>query len=502
MSENSLGNKLYVNDYGELVAASGTRLPSFSPFFSPLYFTYLVAATDWVVLFCFGLLWFRYDDLRPALWLGGVKTLAIISSSVVLVFAGAKLYQVEVIGRFRNFTARFKAVWGGIALVCLGLLILTPGAMPAGHRDLAASASIFYGFAAGGLTLLAIRYGLSMLFGYCVDQGFTSYRVLAVGVNELTKKFIERANSDRFGVKVLAVFGDDSRKLASSSISGVPVLGDVDDLLAYQKRHDVDMVVITADSGNGGSIQETIRKLNLQPLRIGMLPGAFALDVPSGWCSPRNELPGVQMMSLADLPIERSGRIIKSLFDRFAAFIALLIFSPVMLACAAGIKLTSPGPVLFRQRRIGYRNREFQVFKFRTMHVGVCNTKLTARNDSRIFAFGQIMRKLSFDELPQLFNVLLGDMSLVGPRPHMPEARAAGQLYFDVVQKYAARHRVKPGITGWAQVNGWRGPTETVHQIEQRVSHDLYYIENWSFMLDLWILMKTGFVGFFGKNAF
>jgi lipopolysaccharide/colanic/teichoic acid biosynthesis glycosyltransferase len=130
------------------------------------------------------------------------------------------------------------------------------------------------------------------------------------------------------------------------------------------------------------------------------------------------------------------------------------------------------------------------------------STILTQRNDPRVFKFGQLMRKFSLDELPQLFNVLRGDMSLVGPRPHIQEARAAGILYFKAVPNYPARHRVKPGITGHAQISGWRGPTETIEQIENRVAHDLHYIDNWSFFGDIKILVKTVFVGFFGKNAF
>jgi lipopolysaccharide/colanic/teichoic acid biosynthesis glycosyltransferase len=124
------------------------------------------------------------------------------------------------------------------------------------------------------------------------------------------------------------------------------------------------------------------------------------------------------------------------------------------------------------------------------------------RDDPRVFRFGSLLRKTSLDEVPQLFNVLKGDMSLVGPRPHMPEARAAGRLYYDAVQEYADRQRVKPGITGWAQVNGWRGPTETLEQIERRVEHDIYYIDNWSLLLDFFIIFKTILVGFHGKNAF
>ena len=145
---------------------------------------------------------------------------------------------------------------------------------------------------------------------------------------------------------------------------------------------------------------------------------------------------------------------------------------------------------------------ERMIFKFRTMYVSEePNVKLTERNDRRIFGFGTLLRKTSLDELPQLFNVLRGEMSLVGPRPHMPLATAAGHLYYEAVSDYAARHRVKPGITGWAQVNGWRGPTETIDQIKSRVTHDIYYIENWSIFLDFRIIFKTVFV-LFGKDVF
>lgn len=243
-------------------------------------------------------------------------------------------------------------------------------------------------------------------------------------------------------------------------------------------------------------------RLSLRPLRSRRLTGLTAERIKDGRAST-DEFPGAQLLSEADLPVQRSGLIVKLLFDKLAAFAALLLFAPLMLVCAAIIKINSPGPVFFKQSRIGLRNRTFQIYKFRSMHVHDGSDKrLTMRNDSRIFPFGQVMRKLSLNELPQLINVLLGDMSLVGPRPHMPEARAASVLYYDVVPDYAARHRVKPGITGWAQVNGWRGPTETFEQLENRVRHDLYYIEYWSLLLDVTILLRTIIVGFFGKNAF
>lgn len=214
-------------------------------------------------------------------------------------------------------------------------------------------------------------------------------------------------------------------------------------------------------------------------------------------------MPGIQLITIGDRPISELALFIKGTFDRLGAGLGIVLCAPIFLGCAMGIAMSSPGPVLFRQPRVGYRGQEFDIFKFRTMHaVDRPHKHLTERNDPRVFKFGALLRKTSLDELPQLFNVLKGDMSLVGPRPHMPEARAAGMLYFDAVNEYAGRHRVKPGITGWAQVNGWRGPTETIEQIERRVEYDIYYIENWSFLLDFIIVLKTIRVVCGGKNAF
>ena len=170
-----------------------------------------------------------------------------------------------------------------------------------------------------------------------------------------------------------------------------------------------------------------------------------------------------------------------------------------------GVKLSSPGPILFVQKRYGFNNEEFGVYKFRSMYTDQCDLsakKLVTRNDPRVTPFGAFLRRTSLDELPQLLNVLRGDLSLVGPRPHALKGHAAGQAYEQVVDNYFARHRVKPGITGWAQINGWRGETDTVEKIEQRVAHDLHYIEHWSIWLDIEILLKTPLVVLRGENAF
>jgi lipopolysaccharide/colanic/teichoic acid biosynthesis glycosyltransferase len=176
-----------------------------------------------------------------------------------------------------------------------------------------------------------------------------------------------------------------------------------------------------------------------------------------------------------------------------------------MLAVAAAIKLDSTGPVLFRQKRHGFNNEVIQVLKFRSMYVDRCDdsaAKLVTKHDRRVTRVGRFIRKASLDELPQLFNVITGSLSLVGPRPHALQAKAANRLYPAVVEGYFGRHNVKPGITGWAQIHGWRGETDTPEKIQKRVEHDIYYIENWSLLLDLYILIKTPFALLKSENAY
>ena len=195
----------------------------------------------------------------------------------------------------------------------------------------------------------------------------------------------------------------------------------------------------------------------------------------------------------------------KRAFDLLGASLALLVLSPLMLAIALAIKLDSSGPVFFRQPREGFNNKSFRVFKFRTMYNNlgeVDNIQQASRKDPRVTRVGAILRRTSLDELPQLFNVLAGDMSLVGPRPHAASTRAGGKLFSEVVTSYAARHKVKPGITGWAQVCGWRGETDTEDKLIKRFEHDLYYIENWSLLFDFYILLRTAAALVVPRNAF
>ena len=204
-------------------------------------------------------------------------------------------------------------------------------------------------------------------------------------------------------------------------------------------------------------------------------------------------------------PLGDWGTLLKAVEDSVIAGLALILLSPIMALVAIAVRLDSKGPVLFKQKRYGFNNELIEVYKFRSMYTDQADVdarKLVTKDDPRVTRVGRFIRKTTMDELPQLFNVLNGSLSLVGPRPHATRASAAGTLYENAVQGYFARHKVKPGMTGWAQVNGWRGETDTEEKILARVEHDLHYIENWSLTFDLYILARTPLALFNTKNAY
>jgi len=240
-------------------------------------------------------------------------------------------------------------------------------------------------------------------------------------------------------------------------------------------------------------VLEMLKQLWVLPVDIRLSAHMSKLRFTSKAYSYVGDVP---VFDMADRPISDWNLVFKWVFDRVVAVTALVLLSPVMIATAIAIKLNSPGPVFFRQKRHGFNNELIEIFKFRSMYIDDLDsgaTKLVTRDDPRVTRVGRFIRRTSIDELPQLFNVLLGQLSIVGPRPHALEAKAANRLYHEAVDGYFARHRVKPGMTGWAQIHGWRGETDTLEKIMQRVHHDLYYIENWSPLLDFYIVLLTPF---------
>ncbi|MBN9011016.1 MAG: exopolysaccharide biosynthesis polyprenyl glycosylphosphotransferase, partial [Rhizobiales bacterium] len=261
---------------------------------------------------------------------------------------------------------------------------------------------------------------------------------------------------------------------------------------AFGRKARVDLLIVSLPLTAESRLLQLLKQLWVLPVDIRLSAHTNRLRFRPRTYSFVGKVP---FLDVVDRPIADWDVVAKWLVDRLVGGLILLLALPVMALVALAVKLDSKGPVLFKQKRYGFNNELIEVYKFRSMYTDRADAgaaKLVTRGDPRVTRVGRIIRKTSLDELPQLFNVVFrGNLSLVGPRPHAVQAKAENRLYDEVVDGYFARHRVKPGITGWAQVNGWRGETDTREKIEHRVEHDLYYIENWSVLLDLYIIAVT-----------
>jgi Undecaprenyl-phosphate glucose phosphotransferase len=284
---------------------------------------------------------------------------------------------------------------------------------------------------------------------------------------------------------------------------GHPIRGSVDELVESARRRRVDAVVLCPQAGAERRYQ--IIHDQLRQIAVDIHVYSEEGQVREAFEGTPDEMCGIALLTVERLPLRDWAAIAKGVEDRVIAALILLMISPLLMVIAVAIKMDSPGPVFFKQRRYGLNNEPINIFKFRSLRADAKDTsagKLVTRNDPRVTRLGAFLRRTSLDELPQFLNVLRGEMSIVGPRPHAAAAKAGGLLYDEAVQYYHARHRVKPGITGWAQINGWRGETETVDQIQGRVDHDLFYIANWSVAFDLKIIAQTILRGFTGRQAY
>ena len=334
-------------------------------------------------------------------------------------------------------------------------------------------------------------------------QGRLARRTVMVGGGAQAVETIHRLEKSGHGaLQILGLFDDRNRSRLPADLGGYQLLGAFADLEAFCREQKVDLLIVALPLSAEDRILYILDKLWVLPVdvRISALGSKLTLRDRA-----YNYIGDVPFLPIFDKPMSDWAIAQKSLFDRVLALILIVLLSPVLALVALGVKLSSSGPILFVQQRYGFNNEQFGALKFRSMHVGRCDanaSQLVTRDDPRVTKFGAFIRRTSLDELPQLFNVLKGDLSLVGPRPHALKAKAAGMIYEKAVEGYFARHKVKPGITGWAQINGWRGETDTAEKIEQRVAHDLYYIDNWSPWLDIKILAKTPIAVLFPKNAY
>jgi Undecaprenyl-phosphate glucose phosphotransferase len=356
-----------------------------------------------------------------------------------------------------------------------------------------------------GLAALALeRVILARFLSSLARAGRLQQRAVIVGGGEIGAELLrDLSKSGDAEVRMLGVFDDRGDDRAPEAVEGYPKLGNVDDLVEFARATRIDLVIFALPITAEQRILQMLRKLWVLPIDIRLAAHANRLRFRPRSYSYVGKVP---VLDLFDKPIADWDVVIKLAFDKIVGALALILLSPLLLLTALAIKLDSPGPVLFKQKRYGFNNELIEVFKFRSMYADKLDptaSKLVTRGDPRVTRVGRFIRKTSIDELPQLINVVFkGDLSLVGPRPHAVHAKAANRQYDEVVDGYFARHRVRPGITGWAQVNGWRGETDTQEKIQQRVEHDLYYIENWSILLDLYILAITPVSLFKTGNAF
>jgi putative colanic acid biosynthesis UDP-glucose lipid carrier transferase len=277
-----------------------------------------------------------------------------------------------------------------------------------------------------------------------------------------------------------------------------PILGKLADLAAYVKQHQVDVIYLSLPMASQQRILNLLDALRDTTTSIYFVPDTFVTDLIQG---RMDSVGGIPVVAVCETPFTGINGAIKRSSDIVLALMILVLISPVLVLIALCVKLTSPGPAIFRQRRYGLDGQEIIVYKFRSMTVmdDGDTVRQARKNDGRMTPIGAFLRKTSLDELPQFFNVLQGRMSVVGPRPH---AVAHNEIYRKLIKGYMLRHKVPPGITGWAQVNGYRGETETLEKMKGRIDHDLEYLRNWSLRLDLYIIAKTVWVVLKGDNAY
>lgn len=352
---------------------------------------------------------------------------------------------------------------------------------------------VFYGIniVAESLMRKSVRYGLRSMR----KKGYNVKHILLVGYSRAGEEYINKIKANpEWGYEVCGILDD--HVPVGAVYKGVRVTGEIDSLPAILKENQLDEIGITLSLADYERLESIVNTCEKTGVHTKFIPDYNSV-IPSR--PYLEDLDGLAVVNIRRVPLgNMANMLMKRIVDIIGALFAIVLSSPFMLAAAIGVKLTSRGPLIFKQERVGLHNKSFQMYKFRSMEVQADADEKkgwTTKNDPRVTKVGRILRSTSIDELPQLFNVLKGDMSLIGPRPERP---LFVEKFKEEIPRYMIKHQVRPGITGWAQVNGYRGDTS----IKKRIEYDLYYIENWSMAFDFKILFLTFFKGFINKNAY
>ena len=467
--------------------------------YSPVVINGAVRIADFILLSFVGVALYLIYVLRidGFAW-GYVAAILGMSFTAVVCFQASDIYEVQVFrGQLRQMT-RMLSAWAFVFLLLIGVSFFAKLGDSVSRVWLSAFFSI------GLATLIIERLLLRALIRRWAREGRLDRRTIVVGSDENGEQLIRALNAqDDSDLDILGVFDDRNDARALDTCAGSPKLGKVDDIIEFARRTRIDLVLFALPISAETRILEMLKKLWVLPVDIRLSAHTNKLRFRPRSYSFIGEVPTLDVF---EAPITDWDMVMKLLFDRVVGALILLALAPVMAMVALAVRLDSPGPVLFRQKRFGFNNERIDVLKFRSLFHDQADplaAKVVTKNDSRVTRVGRIIRKTSLDELPQLFNVVFkGNLSLVGPRPHAVQGKLESQLFDEAVDGYFARHRVKPGITGWAQINGWRGEVDSEEKIQKRVEHDLYYIENWSVLFDLYILFKTPFALMKTENAY
>lgn len=355
--------------------------------------------------------------------------------------------------------------------------------------------------------VLFIFYGLNITYEFIArilvrmllrnirKRGFNQKHIVLIGYSRAAEGYIDRIKLfPQWGYKILGILDDNVDM--ETKYRGERIIGRISDIKDVIENNDLDEIVITLGLEEYMKLETIVEICEKSGIHTKFIPDYNNIIPTRPYIE---DVQGLPVINIRHVPLSSMGnRFVKRAMDIVGGLMALVVFSPVMLVALIGVKVTSKGPVIYKQKRVGLHNKEFEMYKFRSMMVqtdGGDVSKWTTASDPRVTKFGKFMRRTSIDELPQIINVLKGDMSLVGPRP---ERRFYVEKFKEEIPRYMIKHQVRPGMTGWAQVNGYRGDTS----IRKRIECDLYYIENWSFMFDIRIMISTVFKGFINENAY
>lgn len=439
----------------------------------------LVQITDWVIV--------AAAAQFAAMWGAGAGLLQLSIGQAASFIAAALALKggLWLTDYYRFSPARIKPErgMGGLALGAIAGLLISNAFAPDARGAAALAATLPF----AAMLLAGVHAALAVWIAAAHRHGLFAENIVLIGATEAAQRLAARAAKSG-EARIVAVV-DDRVGRSPAQVGAAPVIGGVDDLLAWEELPNVDRIVITVTQKAETRVRAMIERLRVVPNRVDLL-----LDFETHAVRGRGveRLGGAAVACVSGRPHNHRRALVKRAQDLVIGALALAVFALPMLLIAALVKLDTPGPVIYRQRRHGFNNRVITVLKFRTMrHDPDAPLQQVRASDPRITSVGAFLRRTSLDELPQLFNVLRGDMSLVGPRPHAVGMKTCERELTQIVAEYAHRHRVKPGITGWAQVNGSRGPVTSTASVRRRVRYDLEYVARASLWLDLEILVRS-----------